>query len=253
MKIDLLALVSIAATLCFVAFNAKAADCESSIIATEKVVGFSGCISDESARAFLSATNARTELVVLRSMGGSVSAALKMANAIAANNLRVIVRGMCLSSCANYLMPAASSVFVEQDSLIGFHGDSRLTSGRRKRFDRDDRELSEVIDRINKEEAEFSSGSLRASRVHDIQSVALAPNGELISVRLGDDDLLCPGQGLSIWFPMLHLLKELGLIDKVIEHDEALLPQIIATLPKELIGISRSSISPLLKCEIKGE
>lgn len=60
--------------------------------------------------------------LVVTSTGGFVSAAIDIAEHMAPHRPHVIVRGLCLSSCANYLIPIASRLTVEPRSLIGLHG-----------------------------------------------------------------------------------------------------------------------------------
>lgn len=60
--------------------------------------------------------------LVVTSTGGFVSATIDIAEHLAPHRPHVIVRGLCLSSCANYLIPIASRLTVEPRSLIGLHG-----------------------------------------------------------------------------------------------------------------------------------
>lgn len=56
------------------------------------------------------------------SSGGSVLAAIKLGRIIFDQSLPVLVSGICLSSCANYLIPASSEIRVFENSYVGFHG-----------------------------------------------------------------------------------------------------------------------------------
>lgn len=59
--------------------------------------------------------------VKVNSFGGEAEAAMEIAGALAQRRLRLVVSGFCMSSCANYLLPAASSVSLD-DAVIGLHG-----------------------------------------------------------------------------------------------------------------------------------
>jgi len=86
------------------------------------VVCFFGYIDDASAKKFLSLPIRDGSMMVLRSMGGSVEAALDMADVIAARHLVAVVDAKCLSSCANYLFTAAAAKIVLDGGVVGFHG-----------------------------------------------------------------------------------------------------------------------------------
>lgn len=60
--------------------------------------------------------------VVVSSTGGFVSIGIDIAERLASYHPHVIIRDLCLSSCANYLIPIASRLTVEPYSMIGLHG-----------------------------------------------------------------------------------------------------------------------------------
>jgi hypothetical protein len=86
------------------------------------VVCFFAYIDAASAKNFLSLPIRDGSIVVLRSMGGSVEAALDMADVIVAKHLVAVVDAKCLSSCANYLFTAAAAKIVLDGGVVGFHG-----------------------------------------------------------------------------------------------------------------------------------
>jgi hypothetical protein len=59
--------------------------------------------------------------VTVSSGGGRESDALDVADLIQRNGIRLRISGKCSSSCAQYLLPAASGVTVEEGSIIAFH------------------------------------------------------------------------------------------------------------------------------------
>ena len=60
--------------------------------------------------------------VVITSPGGLVDAALDMAEAIHARGLALEVPTACLSSCANYVFPAARRKLLGRPGAVGWHG-----------------------------------------------------------------------------------------------------------------------------------
>ena len=87
------------------------------------VLCFTGDIDrDSTARAqALMADRALTAFVVT-SDGGEVTAAIRLARALRARGLPLIVARRCISSCANFLFPAARTKAVAPNGLVIFHG-----------------------------------------------------------------------------------------------------------------------------------
>lgn len=85
---------------------------------------FRGRIDQDSAARFSRLLQQSPEVsrVVISSAGGLVSPALDMAQAIHARRLDVEVRQACLSSCANYIFPAARRKFLSHAGAVGWHG-----------------------------------------------------------------------------------------------------------------------------------
>lgn len=60
--------------------------------------------------------------MVIASDGGEVTAAVRLARAIRARGLLLVVDDRCISSCANFLFPAARTKAVAERALLVFHG-----------------------------------------------------------------------------------------------------------------------------------
>jgi len=60
--------------------------------------------------------------LILSSPGGDAADAIRAAELMAGRDWTVIVRGMCSSSCANYLLPVAARIEVEPYSAVLLHG-----------------------------------------------------------------------------------------------------------------------------------
>ncbi|MBY5992607.1 hypothetical protein [Ferrimonas balearica] len=64
--------------------------------------------------------------MVITSGGGDVEAAMVMAHWVRDLELELVVESLCASSCANYLVPAASRVWVSSGAVLGWHGSATL-------------------------------------------------------------------------------------------------------------------------------
>ena len=64
----------------------------------------------------------RPSLVFVSSGGGDVRAAIEIGLLLRDLGAHLVVRDLCLSSCANYLFSLAASKAVEPGALLGFHG-----------------------------------------------------------------------------------------------------------------------------------
>ncbi|UTH75513.1 hypothetical protein [Chromobacterium sp. IIBBL 290-4] len=86
-----------------------------------EVLAFNGVIAAKNTYAdFVSHFDDQVKLVRLNSMGGDVDSALKIARVMAAHKVDVEVRGLCFSSCANYLLLAGQRKVIH--GLVGYHG-----------------------------------------------------------------------------------------------------------------------------------
>ncbi|WP_017025262.1 hypothetical protein [Vibrio rumoiensis] len=59
------------------------------------------------------------------SPGGMIESGIEFGYFIKEKNLDLIITKLCFSACANYLLPAAHSVKIEKDTLLGWHGGAR--------------------------------------------------------------------------------------------------------------------------------
>jgi hypothetical protein len=84
---------------------------------------FTGQINPRSAARFLQLLQQPgVRRLVISSPGGNVAAALDMAEAIHAHQLDLSVPAACLSSCANYIFPAARRKTLGAPGVVGWHG-----------------------------------------------------------------------------------------------------------------------------------
>ena len=65
-----------------------------------------------------------TELVI-SSLGGEVYWGMKIGEVVHEKGWNVRVRGLCFSSCANYIFPAGGVKVIEDGGIVGWHGSAR--------------------------------------------------------------------------------------------------------------------------------
>jgi hypothetical protein len=113
------------------------ADPPATVVRAEgEAIVFQGRIDEPSVREFLRLADDRSlHLLVIRSAGGLVGAALDMAEAVRARGLDVEVDQFCLSSCANYVFPAARRKWLSGPATVGWHGDMEHVLYRAQRGD----------------------------------------------------------------------------------------------------------------------
>ncbi len=82
----------------------------------------------------------------INSGGGEVMSGLRLGHFVHDNNISVIVRKFCASSCANYVLTGSPRVYVEKGALIGWHGGAlqaiyQPKFGGINMYDRDSRDM----------------------------------------------------------------------------------------------------------------
>jgi hypothetical protein len=60
--------------------------------------------------------------LLINSGGGDVAAAIELADWVHAQQLDITVTGVCLSSCANYVFPAARYKVIRPGAIVAWHG-----------------------------------------------------------------------------------------------------------------------------------
>jgi len=236
--------------------------CRGELLIREGVLAFSGCINEPIADRFIVEINNKPRVVLIQSTGGDALAAIRMAKAIYKNNSSLVIRDICYSACANYLMPAAKNVVVEDGAIIGYHGDIRIF-GKQKVIDFIDKnkhpnpkvskkDLLRGMTYVFKQEMELAKTIPRVERTHELQMVASAPSDTYVPLKNKNRSLLCQGQGNLPWFPTLKLLKELNLIDEIVNNNNELfsdLERIDINDLKDLNFTSPTSENPELGCK----
>lgn len=179
-----------------------------------------------------------------RSSGGDVEAGLMMAKAIRARRLSVVIRDYCYSSCVNYFVGAAESVFVERGALLMLHGDARTSLAELNR-DFVEPTLIEKLQVYADTERVLGESHARFESVHTLQ--VLARTQEELDVTLGRVHLRCRGMSLRPWVPAPEILVQLGIVDGVVEPDQQALPGMMPDRRPE-VALEASVWDPTESC-----
>jgi len=84
---------------------------------------YEGAISAENNAGFFARFAGQpVRVLLIDSGGGEVAAAIDLANWVHARQLDIVVTGMCLSSCANYVFPAARHKEIRPGAIVAWHG-----------------------------------------------------------------------------------------------------------------------------------
>lgn len=97
-----------------------------SLISPDTIL-FDGSITQQNVAVFEELLNAQFQQVatiVIKSVGGDVLSGIYLGELVHSHQLNVIIRGVCASSCANYVATASSNVIVEEGAILGWHGGS---------------------------------------------------------------------------------------------------------------------------------
>lgn len=92
---------------------------------SEDTIFFMGQTSFENFEALQRLNNERPgalKKLIVSSGGGNTIAGLEFGKFIRDNHLTVEVRDACVSSCANYIFPAAKKKILEKNAIVGWHG-----------------------------------------------------------------------------------------------------------------------------------
>ncbi|OGQ21515.1 MAG: hypothetical protein A3I05_03675 [Deltaproteobacteria bacterium RIFCSPLOWO2_02_FULL_44_10] len=91
-----------------------------------KVVRYIGTMSDENVQRLLKETEGqKIKKLIISSSGGETCSAIEFGFWVAKNKIDVDVERACLSSCANYVFPAAKKKKIYQHAVVAWHGNMR--------------------------------------------------------------------------------------------------------------------------------
>lgn len=89
-------------------------------------LAYTGFLNPEGAeRAVEQIATGRFKVLRIDSGGGEIMSSMRIGGALFERRMDVVVRNLCLSSCANYVFPAAVRKVIEPGSIVAWHGDAR--------------------------------------------------------------------------------------------------------------------------------
>lgn len=97
---------------------------EKAVIAFQgETVNYAGKITDTNVERFLAeATGKNVSTLVISSGGGEINAGMRMGEWVLDNHVDVVVKDMCMSSCANYVFTAGRRKTINANSIVAWHG-----------------------------------------------------------------------------------------------------------------------------------
>ncbi|GAC1609543.1 MAG: hypothetical protein NVS3B3_16350 [Aquirhabdus sp.] len=137
--------------------------------------------------------------LIITSGGGDVDSAIELANIVKNKEMKLVVDGICASSCANYLFIGAKTKIVRQNSFIAIHGSAHGGSNIYLRFN-PDRE-SPIKETIKREQDFFRSLGMNLGllKVYDDFVDKVIDNGMIKKILDGSGGEECPP--LKGWSP----------------------------------------------------
>ncbi|GHG71528.1 hypothetical protein GCM10010919_22920 [Alishewanella longhuensis] len=117
---------------------------------------YQGRITEASNNAIFSLFNDaefKPRRLVISTNGGEIGAGIDLGRWVKHNKLDVEVEGVCASSCANYVFPAANTKYLRKDSILIWHGSAWQSNWH---VDQEQREtFNTYISLIRKKETDF--------------------------------------------------------------------------------------------------
>lgn len=168
---------------------------------SQNTISLSGPIAAEEYRKFQAIFRPSDKTLIVNSQGGNVEAGVKIGNTIFENKMDIVVRGMCASSCANYLFTAGKRKMIE-NGFVGFHGNWKAWVGTDDYWD-------EIINNT-------PSGPRRREKVNYINKVVKDETEFLLKVGVSQD-LFAKTQMESdkgkyaIYLPTIKTFKKYGI------------------------------------------
>lgn len=204
-------------------------------------------IDKQSAADFLASmqTSGPDVLVSVDSFGGEEGAALDIAEALLEKRTTLRLDGVCLSACAQYLLPAASKIIATPNAVIAMHGSSYMA--------RDTLQLQAGSD-----EAELVRGN--AARIQRLYTRA-KKNISLLQMAWDEVNYYCsqitpgkPTQMLSVfeyWAPTVQQLQNAGIV--VLNYDSTYAPKRLAVRRRNYVSVVARETATTVRGELQGK
>lgn len=93
-------------------------------------VTYRGPITEENTQLFLDLVKGKDlKTLVITSGGGDINTGMDMGRWIFENKVDVVVEGMCMSSCANYIFTAGKKKLIRPGAIVAWHGNALQNGG----------------------------------------------------------------------------------------------------------------------------
>jgi len=101
-----------------------------SIIIEGTTVKYVGKVSEKNVEMFMNMVKGRNlAKLVINSGGGEINAGMEIGSWVFDNQIDVVVDGVCMSSCANYIFTAGRYKTISKGSIVAWHGNALQESG----------------------------------------------------------------------------------------------------------------------------
>jgi len=93
-------------------------------------VTYRGPITEENTQLFLDLVKGKNlKTLMITSGGGDINTGMDMGRWIFKNEIDVVVEGMCMSSCANYIFTAGKKKIIRPGAIVAWHGNALQNGG----------------------------------------------------------------------------------------------------------------------------
>ncbi|MEO1565321.1 MAG: hypothetical protein AAFR92_04235 [Pseudomonadota bacterium] len=109
-------------------YRSVSGDCPSEISKPrERVIWFCDDVTADSVNKLLGELD-QTDILVIDSIGGKTTEAIRLAEAIHKLKITVLVNKICLSACAQHIALSANEVYFQKNSIFGMHDSQTATN-----------------------------------------------------------------------------------------------------------------------------
>lgn len=178
---------------------------------------FRGFIDQKSSNDLINLLNRNPKKkLIIQSPGGMVEEAIKISKTMQKLKSALIVRGLCASSCSNYLIPSATMAYIEMGSIILFHGDLQTSLITLNKSPSTKVDMSKDLSKVIEMEKNFNSENEKSYALHLMQKIRRAEQDKKFEVKYKNKVHHCTGLNEYIWIPAPEVLIKYSIFSKII-------------------------------------
>lgn len=148
----------------------------------------------------------------INSGGGDIDAGMEFGLWVHQQNLAVVIDELCFSACANYIVPAARSVYVKSGAFVAWHGGAFQKTWIKPRW------YDYLIPNKIERERQYIEGYLEYMRTKETMFFKTVGVDHKITTYGQDEAKQCQSNSrFNGWFYSLSDLKHMGLKDISLE------------------------------------